>query len=86
MKRAAAAFTLHDLENLKPLLAKPIQNILSIIQQDEISRPFFKSHSKQYDALAAISGDQLAKDDDGIELPSLEAAWKAALISARETT
>jgi len=30
------------------------------------------------------SGDQLAKDDEGIELPSLEAAWKAALISARE--
>ena len=30
------------------------------------------------------SGDQLAKDDEGIELPSLEAAWKAALKSARE--
>jgi hypothetical protein len=30
------------------------------------------------------SGDQLAKDDEGIELPSLEAARKAALISARE--
>jgi hypothetical protein len=30
------------------------------------------------------SCDQLAKDDEGIELPSLEAAWKAALISARE--
>jgi hypothetical protein len=30
------------------------------------------------------SGDELAKDDEGIELPSLEAAWKAALISARE--
>ena len=28
--------------------------------------------------------DQFAKDDEGIELPSLEAAWKAALISARE--
>src|SRR5215213_3452849 len=30
------------------------------------------------------SGDQLAKDDEGIELPSLEAAWKAALVSAHE--
>jgi len=30
------------------------------------------------------NGDQLAKDDTGVELPSLEAAWKAALVSARE--
>jgi len=30
------------------------------------------------------NGDQLAKDDNGVELPSLEAAWKAALVSARE--
>jgi len=31
------------------------------------------------------SGDQLAKDDEGIELPSLEPAWKAALISAAKS-
>ena len=30
------------------------------------------------------NGDQIAKDDEGIELPSLEEARKAALISARE--
>ena len=30
------------------------------------------------------NADQFAKDDEGVELPSLEAAWKAALISARE--
>jgi hypothetical protein len=30
------------------------------------------------------NGDQLAKDDVGLELPSLEAAWKTALVSARE--
>jgi hypothetical protein len=30
------------------------------------------------------NGDQLAKDDVGVELPSLERAWKAALVSARE--
>ena len=30
------------------------------------------------------NGDQLAKDDEGVELPNLEAAWKAALVSARE--
>jgi hypothetical protein len=30
------------------------------------------------------NGDQLAKDDEGVELANLEAAWKAALISARE--
>jgi hypothetical protein len=30
------------------------------------------------------NGDQFAKDDEGVELPSLEAAWKAALVSARE--
>jgi hypothetical protein len=29
-------------------------------------------------------GDQISQDDKGIELPSLEAAWKAALMSARE--
>jgi len=30
------------------------------------------------------NGNQFAKDDEGVELSSLEAAWKAALISARE--
>ena len=30
------------------------------------------------------NGDRISKDDDGIELPSLEEARKAALISARE--
>ena len=30
------------------------------------------------------NGDQIAKDDEGIELPSLDEARKAALISARE--
>jgi uncharacterized protein DUF6894 len=29
-------------------------------------------------------GNQLAKDNEGLEVPSLEAAWKAALRSARE--
>ena len=30
------------------------------------------------------NGDQIAKDDEGIELPSLDEARKAALSSARE--
>jgi len=30
------------------------------------------------------NGDRISKDDEGIELPSLEEARKAALISARE--
>ena len=30
------------------------------------------------------NGDQIAKDDEGIELPSLEEARAAALVSARE--
>ena len=30
------------------------------------------------------NGDQIAKDDEGVELPSIEEARAAALISARE--
>ena len=30
------------------------------------------------------NGDRISKDDEGIELPSLEEARKAAMISARE--
>jgi hypothetical protein len=45
--------TLHNLEKLEGLLPKRIQNFLSIIQHDELSRPFLTAEADS--SLAAMT-------------------------------